>query len=168
MNNHTPVRLQMTPPTKRKIDLKGAMRSLTAPNALLWKMVGVAVGIHILLMLFTAPSLFGSKSENLDELYERGDRAMKAGHFTEASEIFQRVLDAQPKAAPIFAKAADQHKNAERMAKQQAGTPMTPAVVAPVAPAVKNTPSPTIGESTPVVPKAATLPTDVPPELRPR
>ncbi len=168
MSNHTPVRLQMTPPPKRKFDLAGAVRSLTAPNALLWKMAGVAVGIHILLMLFTSHSLFGSKGESVDELYDRGDRAMKAGHYTEATEIFQHVLDAQPKAPPVFAKAADQHRNAERMAKQQAGVPLTPAVApTPVTPA-KTSPTPAIPDTTPTAPKPATLPTDIPNELRPR
>ncbi len=167
MTNHTTQRLGQKP-RLNKATMISALRTLTAPNALLWKMLAVAVAAHILLLLFTTPSLFGSRADSVDQLYERGEAAMKAGHYTEATEIFQRVLDAQPKPAPIFIKAADQHKNAEKLAKQQAGAPMTPAPQSNAPPAGTASGSPAAAGAETASPRPATHPTFVPSELRPK
>ena len=94
---------------------------------LLWKMLGVALAAHLLIVLATSKSLFGTNPDSPERIYERGEKAMTAGQYLEAMEHYRRVLDMQPKVPPIFEKAAEQHRNADKQAKAKAAKVLTPA-----------------------------------------
>ncbi|MEZ0264530.1 MAG: hypothetical protein ACAI43_07380 [Phycisphaerae bacterium] len=94
---------------------------------LLWKMLGIALAAHLLIVLLTSKSLFGTDPDSPEQIYEKGERAMAAGQYLEAMEHYRRVLDMQPKVPPIFEKAAEQHRNADKQAKAKAAKVLTPA-----------------------------------------
>src|SRR5688572_4483786 len=89
---------------------------------LLWQMVLIALVGHVAFIgLTSSDRLFGGGggAETLEQIYGRGEAAMAQGDYLAAMEQFQRVLDAQPKPPPVFAKAADRHRLADRLAKQK-------------------------------------------------
>ncbi len=142
--------------------------------SLLWVMIAVALLLHVVLLVVLSPSMFRKSADSPEAIYERGETALAAGQYTDAMDLFQKVLDLQPKLAPVFEKAAEQHRVAERLNKQQlarVGTTQpagstsgevtppaltTPQLVAP-SPTKVNTPS--------TRPAGSTF---VPPELAPR
>jgi hypothetical protein len=97
-------------------------------------------------------------------IFKRGEDALAAGKHMEAMDHFQKVLDMQPKLPPVFEKAAEQHRNAERLAKLAAARPAT--ATAPV-----ETPATRVTAPIPVKVTPATKSTTedfIPPELRPK
>jgi hypothetical protein len=131
---------------------------------LLWKMLGVALALHLIIILCTSRSLFFSDGESTQQIFEKGESAMAAGKYLEAMDYYQKVLDKQPKIPPIFEHAAEQHRLAERKAKEEAAKPPATREIKPEASPATNT-AKAIG---PVKVKATTKPDEfeVPPELR--
>ncbi len=128
--------------------------------SLLTKMILLAVIVHIVLILLTSRSLFFSDKETPEEIYKRGEDAIAAGKYMEAMDHFQKVLDLQPKLPPVFEKAAEQHRNAERLAKLAAARPAT--TTAPLEIPVTTRPIPVK-----VTPATKQSPEEfIPPELR--
>lgn len=89
-------------------------------GTLLYKMIGVAVLIHLVIVLTTSRSLFFNDQDSPEQIFERGEQAMAGGKYLEALDHYQRVLEMQPKLPPVFERAAEQHRNADKLAKQQA------------------------------------------------
>ncbi len=140
-------------------------------NSILWKMLGVAVAFHLVLILVTSKSLFFSDKQSPEQIFEKGEQAMAGGKYLEAMEIYRQVLDLQPKVAPVFEKAAEQHRNADRLARQQAAKLTAPATrestgtLDPTRPAAPATRDSGTGQAIKVIP--ATKPAfEVPPEFR--
>ncbi|HSI34643.1 MAG TPA: hypothetical protein VK986_13730 [Tepidisphaeraceae bacterium] len=136
---------------------------------LLWKMLGVAVAAHLLIVLLTSKSLFGTDPDSPEQIYEKGERAMAAGQYLEAMEHYRRVLDMQPKVPPIFEKAAEQHRSADKQAKAKAAKVLTPATKEATEAEKAGAPAsrpvgPTEGSKVKVTPAAPEV--DLPPELR--
>lgn len=134
---------------------------------LLWKMLLLAVGVHVLLLVGLTPRFLGASDNSPEKIYQQGQEAMDRGDYLMAQEHFRRVLDMQPKPPPVFEKAAQQHALADRMAKQKASQPLT---TAPANPA-----PPTTAPSTPPIPAKQPTPPPtkdsapepfIPPELR--
>jgi hypothetical protein len=87
----------------------------------LWKLIGwVALG-HVVVILVLSPGLYCAGGNSPEALLERGERAMNEGKHAEAMELFRRVMDQQPKPPPIYTKAADLHRLADRQAREAAG-----------------------------------------------
>jgi tetratricopeptide (TPR) repeat protein len=89
-----------------------------ANTGLIWKMIALALLLHIVVLLLLSPRLFTSDAESPDRLFERGETELSQAHYPEAMALFQKVMDLQPKLPPVFEKAAEQHKMAERLARQ--------------------------------------------------
>jgi hypothetical protein len=157
----------MTAPTTT-VTLDRPLRLPTKPRnpKLLWKMLGVAIAIHLVLILATSTNLFSEDPNAPQKIFDRAESAMQSGKYLEAIDLYQQVLDQQPKLPPVFERAAEQHRAADRLAKQQAAkltaTKPTAEVASPTAVPTSN---PTIIKTT--------LPTakpefEVPPEFRPK
>lgn len=134
---------------------------------LLYKMIGVAVVAHLVLILGTSRGLFVTDPESPEEVFKRAEDALAANHYLEAMDLYQQVLDKQPKLPPVFERAAEQHRAAEKLAKAQAAKLTATKPADPAAPS-----SPTTARAdaaAPVKPAPASKPEfDVPPELRPK
>lgn len=146
---------------------RGIARLQPRGGNLLWKMLGIAFFIHIVLVLVTSRGMLFSNKETPEQIFERGEAAMAAGKYLEARELYSRVLELQPKVAPVFEKAAEQHRAAERLAKQAAAR--LSSTTASASPAT--TPASQPVQLDPI--KVKTSPTnepdfEVPPELRGR
>ena len=141
-------------------------------TGLIWKMIGLAGVLHVVLLVVLSPKLFTSDAESPDRLFERGEAELAQAHYPEALALFQKVMDLQPKLPPVFEKAAEQHKMAERLARQYTARAATTREGA--APPVENSTTTTRGtpKVRPVTPNKAppTQPAGtpfIPPELRP-
>lgn len=77
----------------------------------------VALG-HVIIILIMSPGLYAPNRNTPEALYERGEQALKDGKHAEAMELFRRVMDQQPKPPPIYGKAAEQHRLAEKLGKE--------------------------------------------------
>jgi hypothetical protein len=151
-----------------------APRATQSRRPSLWRMVAwVALG-HAVLIVALSPSLFGGRGETLDELYARGEQLVREEKYAEAMGVFKRILDRQPKPAPVFDKAADQHRLADRLQRQKSSTrPAPPAAVdapRPSSPAPDQsepTFRPTSAPATHAKPAAEDVNPFIPPELRP-
>jgi tetratricopeptide (TPR) repeat protein len=101
--------------------IESARSSRRGGNARLWRLIGwVALG-HLVVILLLSPQLYWSDTTSPQAVYQRGEQAMKEGKYAEAMELFRRVMDQQPKPPPIYAQAAEQHRLADRLARQSAG-----------------------------------------------
>lgn len=96
---------------------RGITRLQPRGGNLLWKMLGIAFLIHMVLVLLTSRNMLFSSKETPEQIFERGEAAMAAGKYLEAQDLYNRVLELQPKVAPVFEKAAEQHRAAERLAR---------------------------------------------------
>jgi hypothetical protein len=143
------------------------------PRARLWPIaILVALG-HAALVVALSPSLYMKTGETLEDVLQRGEEAMRQQRYAEAMQCFRRVMDAQPKPPPIFVKAAEQHRLADRLARQSGPRAEVPAI-----PANGGPDQPPSGlPATKPAPPAATLPAPtthtkppsyIPPELRPK
>lgn len=128
---------------------------------LLWKMLAIAFAVHLIIILCTSKSLFFTDSESPQQLFEKGESAMAAHHYLEAQEYYQKVLDLQPKVPPIFERAAEQHRLADKLAKDEAAKPPATREVKP-----DTDPTPTT-QLAPIKVVPTSKPAfEVPPELR--
>lgn len=133
----------------------------------------VAIG-HVIVIVAMSPELWLYREESIEEILKRGEEALAADRLDDALKDFNRVLDKQPPPAPIFVKAADLARQADRLRRQR-GPTTTPADVpalpnAPAAPSDKPastaTPAPAV-TTKPSKPAGETKNNDfVPPELR--
>jgi len=143
---------------------------------LLVVMLAVAAAIHAAILVAFTPAIFRTDYESPERLYELGEAELARGRYTEAMALFQKVLDLQPKLPPIFEKAAEQHKLAERLQRQSLAR--AAATTRETSAEAGQTASPGGAEQTPrsAAPdkrtaSPATRPADmpfIPPELRPR
>ncbi|MFI5381067.1 MAG: hypothetical protein ACHRHE_17355 [Tepidisphaerales bacterium] len=154
---------------------RGLLRPLGS-GGLIWKMIGLALGLHLVLLLVLSPRLFTSDAESPERLFERGENELAQGHYPEAMALFQKVMDLQPKLPPVFEKAAEQHRTAERLARQYTARTATTRESGPSpeenAVPIRTAPKPPPDRPTVVAPKPpATQPAGtpfIPPELRPK
>ncbi len=127
-------------------------------------MLAIAFAVHLIIILCTSKSLFFTDSESPQQLFEKGESAMAAHHYLEAQDYYQKVLDLQPKLPPVFERAAEQHRLADKLAKDEAAKPPATREVKP------ETASPTTSRTTVLDPVKVTPSTkpefEVPPELR--
>jgi len=159
VNNGNGASLTQDPPAR-----PAHIRMQPRRSNLLWKMLAVAVAIHLVVILSTSKSLFFSDTESAQQIFQKGESAMAAGKYLEAIDYYQKVLDMQPKLPPVFERAAEQHRLADRKAKEQVAKP----------PATREVKETTAGPTTaatqvaiPVKVAPASKPVfDVPPELR--
>ena len=149
---------------------KSSHTAARASTRRLIKILGwVALG-HLVLILILSPQLYWRSNDTPEALFTRGEEAMQAGKYAEAQELFRKVMDQQPKPPPIYVKAADNHRLADRLARQAAdkaaaveraaasATTKPAEAVASAATTQPMTPPPTTQRAKPFVP----------PELRPR
>jgi hypothetical protein len=137
---------------------------------LIWQMIGLALLLHLVFLLGFSPNLFSTSADSPEGLYERGETELAQGHYDEAMALFQKVMDLQPKIPPVFEKAADQHKAAERLARQAGTQPAASANGEPPQPTTLTTGNgpATAPAVTPKPPVSSTRPATapyVPPEL---
>ena len=132
---------------------------------LLWKMVLLALAVHLLLLVGLSPRFLGSGDNSPEKLYQKGQEAMDRGDYLMAQEHFRRVLDMQPKPPPVFETAAQQHALADRMAKQKANQPLT---TAPSVPTPATIPTAPVRPPPPPATKTTSPEPFIPPELRPK
>jgi hypothetical protein len=92
-----------------------------AVNRRLLRLIGWVTLGHIVAILLLSPGLYFPDRDTPEALYERGEQAMREGKYAEAQELFRRVMDQQPKPPPIYTKAADLHRLADRQAREAAG-----------------------------------------------
>jgi thioredoxin-like negative regulator of GroEL len=140
----------------------------------LWKLVLYVAAAHVVAVLVLSPQFYCSSANSPEALFARGEQAMSEGKHVEAMQYFRQVMDQQPKPPPIYARAAEQHRIADRLARQDAGkraqeaeqkaaaSPSTDAQV-PASEGTSNTPS-----TQPATRPRATEPDApfIPPELR--
>lgn len=153
---------------------RGPLRPLGGLG-LIWKMIGLALLLHIVMLLVMSPRLFSSDAESPEKLFERGEAELAQGRYPEAMALFQKVMDLQPKVPPVFEKAAEQHKMAERLSRQyNARAAATREATGSPEETASSKPAPKVTPDKPPVmtPKApATQPAGspfIPPELRPK
>lgn len=144
----------------------------------LWRYVGIVAAVHVVAILALSPRLYWSTGPTLEEQLASGEAAMQAEEYDKAKVAFQSVLDAQPKPAPIFVKAAELHRRADRMLRTQGpGGPQTDeaAEAAESANVPATDPNTTTPDKTTTTPtkkpadqpaKPGELPDFIPPELR--
>lgn len=94
-------------------------RTRTRPG--LWRIIAYVAGAHALAILVLSPQFYCSSENSPEALFARGEQAMAEGKHVEAMQYFRDVMDQQPKPPPIYARAAEQHRLADRMARQEAG-----------------------------------------------
>ena len=153
---------------------RGPLRPLGGMG-LIWKMIGLALVLHIVMLLGLSPRLFSSDAESPEKLFERGEAELAQAHYPEAMALFQKVMDLQPKLPPVFEKAAEQHKMAERLSRQYnaraaatreaTGTPEETTTGKPPSKVTPDKP-PVIAPKAPPTQPAGTP--FIPPELRPK
>ena len=130
-------------------------------------MIGVAVLAHLVIILGTSKGLFVTDPESPEEVFKRAEDAMAANHYLKAIDLYQQVLDKQPKLPPVFKRTAEQHRAAEKFAKAQAAKLTATKPTETAGPTTAKSADP-VGPVK-VVPTPATKPEfDVPPELRPK
>lgn len=141
-------------------------------RSLLWQMIGLAVIVHIIVLVALSPKLLWSNADSPEKLFEQGQAELDKGNYDEATALFEKVMKMQPKVPPVFQKAAEQHQIAERLAKQAAANPTTgesaggPADAANTPPTANGTPNnPVKTPATAKTPATKSTPF-VPPELR--
>jgi hypothetical protein len=124
-------------------------------------MIGLALLIHLLLLLVTVPGVL-FHSESLDEIYARAQHELQAQHYAEAMELLQKVLDSQPKVPDIFIKAAEQHRLADQLARSampgedvKPASPQAPAATPPQQPKPGDSSEPTLPNQNPKPPATA-------------
>lgn len=154
----------MSLPKKRSISRIGPLQRLPR----LWKLIGlVAIG-HVFAILILSPQFYCSSKSTPESLFAEGERAMAEGKHAEAMQLFRQVMDQQPKPPPIYARAAEQHRLADRLVRQSAGR---------AAAATEAAQSRSTADDKPVRPSPATQPVApagqpksndpfIPPELR--
>lgn len=143
---------------------------------LLLAMLAAAAAIHVAVLVAFTPTLFRADHDSPERLYERGEAELARGRYAEAIAFFQKVLDLQPKLPPIFEKAAEQHKLAERLQRQQlaraaAATREAAGPDEAVPGAGREQPPAAVPPRDTRAPAAATRPAGepfIPPELRPK
>lgn len=133
----------------------------------------VAIG-HAVAIVALSPGLWLHREESVEEVLKRGEEALAADRLDDALRDFNRVLDKQPPPAPIFVKAADLARQADRLRRQR-GPATVPADV-PALPSASAAPPDKTANTTTPAPTAATKPARptgeskkddfVPPELR--
>ncbi len=133
-----------------KSETRSPLRPLGG-SGLIWKMIGLALLLHLVLLLVLSPRLFRSDAESPERLFERGEAELAQGHYSEAMVLYQKVMDLQPRLPPVFEKAAEQHRIAERLARQYTAR----------AAATREGPEPTI-QPRPTPTPATTVPTKSP------
>lgn len=101
----------------KKVSRSGRLQRLPR----LWKLIGLVTVGHVLAILILSPQFYCSRSNTPESLFAAGERAMAEGKHAEAMQLFRRVMDQQPKPPPIYARAAEQHRLADRLARQAAG-----------------------------------------------
>jgi hypothetical protein len=87
----------------------------------LWRMLMWVAAGHLVVILILSPGLYCASANSPDALFARGEQAMADGKYVEAMQVFRQVMDQQPKPPPIYARAAEQHRLADRLARQAAG-----------------------------------------------
>jgi hypothetical protein len=110
-----------TPPTTPSRPRRSSTRRL-------WKILGWVTLGHVVVILVMSPQFYCSSGNSPEELLSRGEQAMKDGKYAEAQEYFRKVLDRQPKPPPIYTKAADLHRLADRLGRESAGKASAAAV----------------------------------------
>lgn len=145
--------------------------STTRQSMTLWRMLlWVAVG-HLVVILILSPGLYCASENSPEALFARGEQAMTDGKYVEAMQMFRQVMDQQPKPPPIYARAAEQHRLADRFARQAAGAAQQKAEAASTTDPKPATPAPQATQSTtqPAAEKSPEQPVKpfIPPELRP-
>lgn len=88
-------------------------------GATLWRYVGIIAAAHVVLIAVLSPGLYWASGPSLQEQLEAGEAALEAQEYDKAKAAFQAVLDKQPEPAPIFVKAAELHRRADRMLRTQ-------------------------------------------------
>src|SRR5258706_13697525 len=163
VNNGNGATLTQDPPSRPT-----HIRMKPRPSNLLWKMLGIAVAVHLVVILCTSKSLFFSDTESAQQIFEKGESAMAAGKYLEAIDYYQKVLDMQPKLPPVFERAAEQHRAADRKAKEQAAKAPATREIKPDSTGTGQA-APASQPLAPVKVIPATKPdfSDIPPELRP-
>lgn len=134
---------------------------------LIWQMIALAFVIHVVLLLVLSPNLFSSDAASPERLFQQGEAELARGNYTEAQRFYQRVMELQPKVPPIFEKAAEQHRTAERLARRgpvSDGTPKENTTAAPATNPARVVERPVANPITPATKPASNF---VPPELRP-
>ncbi len=135
----------------------------------MWKLIGVVTLVHVVVILALSPRLYWADETSPDALYAKGEKAMNEGRHLEAMEYFRKVMDQQPKPPPVYLKAAEQHRLADRLVREADGkssqkTPV-PAPGPTTAPVKANpTPPATRPVITPEPDKGKPF---IPPELNP-
>jgi hypothetical protein len=127
----------------------------TMMSPLMWKMLLAAIGIHLLIGVLSTRGILFGHGETLEEMYNRGEQLMKDGRYAEAMEVFQKIMDAQPKPPPVFTKAAEEHRLAEKMSREPLATqPVEASTTQPATPVTTTPPVKSDSSNT------------IPPELR--
>lgn len=137
----------------------------------LWKLVVYVTAGHVVAILVLSPQFYCRNESSPEALFSRGEQAMAEGKHVEAMQYFRQVMDQQPKPPAIYTRAAEQHRLADRMARQEAGkkaqeaerqSTQPPEATPQDSPSTKPATRPTTSSSTPK-PDAPFIP----PELRP-
>ncbi len=87
----------------------------------MWKLVGIVALVHVVVILALSPRLYWADETSPDALYAKGEKAMNEGRHLEAMEYFRKVMDQQPKPPPVYLKAAEQHRLADRLVREAEG-----------------------------------------------
>jgi hypothetical protein len=145
-------------------------------GATLWRYVGIIAAAHVVLIAVLSPGLYWASGPSLQEQLEAGEAALEAQEYDKAKAAFQAVLDKQPEPAPIFVKAAELHRRADRMLRTQGpGGDVKPvdSDTPPPQPSVDQRPTPPVNGQQPNETKPSEQPTRpgelpdfIPPELR--
>jgi hypothetical protein len=96
------------------------MKTRKAPPGL-WKLAMYVASAHVLAILILSPQFYCASENSPESLFARGEQAMTEGKHVEAMQYFRQVMDQQPKPPPVYARAAEQHRLADRMARQESG-----------------------------------------------
>lgn len=96
------------------------MNTRKAPPGL-WKLALYVAGAHLVAILILSPRFYCASENSPEALFARGEQAMTEGKHVEAMQYFRQVMDQQPKPPPVYARAAEQHRLADRLARQESG-----------------------------------------------
>lgn len=134
---------------------------------LIWQMIALAFVIHVVLLLVLSPNLFSSDAASPERLFQQGEAELARGNYTEAQRLYQQVMELQPKVPPIFEKAAEQHRTAERLARRGPVSEGTPKETTPASLATNPVKVVEKTVANPMPPATKPASNFVPPELRP-
>ncbi len=84
----------------------------------LLRLLGWAALAHVVAILLLSPGLYLSDENSPEALYRRGEQAMRDENYAQAMDFFAGVMNRQPKPPPIYTRAAEQHRLADRLARQ--------------------------------------------------